>query len=202
MKNKGFIGGLIGFFIGVFFTIIVSIIIVLILNVVGVIRIGDKQTTKCNTNSTYSQKITITEDELMDVYKDVVKNTTYSKFTYGIEDINDDGIEELIIKTGISEADYNYYIYTYDEAYDDSFNHVVLVGDLAGGHSVLYKMDDGTLMHVRGQMGNETVSIYSLENDWLIRKSAKTKNIKGSGSYTIGDEEIELVSNTDLSLFN
>ena len=201
MKNKGFIGGLIGFFIGVFFTIIVSIIIVLILNVVGVIRIGDKQTTKCNTNSTYSQKITITEDELMDVYKDVVKNTTYSKFTYGIEDINDDGIEELIIKTGISEADYNYYIYTYDEAYDDSFNHVVLVGDLAGGHSVLYKMDDGTLMHVRGQMGNETVSIYSLENDWLVRKSTKTSDIKGS-NYTTGDEKIELVSNTDLSLFD
>ena len=71
MKNKGFIGGLIGFFIGVFFTIIVSIIIVLILNVVGVIRIGDKQTTKCNTNSTYSQKITITLLYMLDIIESV-----------------------------------------------------------------------------------------------------------------------------------
>ena len=58
------------------------------------------------------------------------------------------------------------------------------------------------MFYIKWMMVHETVSIYSLENDWLIRKSTKTKNIKGSGSYTIGDEEIELVSNTDLSLFN
>lgn len=65
----------------------------------------------------------------MDVYKDVVKNTAYQKFSYGVDDINNVGIEELIFKTGSSEADYNYYIYTYDESFEDSKNHVVLVGD-------------------------------------------------------------------------
>ena len=201
MKNKSFIGGLIGFFIGAFVTAIVSIIIFVILNVTGLIKTGEKSSVNCITNEYNSQVISITNDELMDVYKDVVKNTTYSKFSYGIEDINDDGIEELIIKTGNNEAEYNYYIYTYDEIFSDSSNHVVLVGDFPGGHSVLYKMDDGTLMHVRGQMGNETVSIYSLENDWLVRKSTKTSDINGS-NYTTGDEKIELVSNTDLSLFD
>ena len=167
MKNKGLAGGLIGFFIGVAVTAIFSVIIFVLLYVFGVINMGDEQTTKCITNKSNSQVISITKDELMDVYKDVVKNTMYQKFTYGVVDINNDGIEELIFKTGSSEADYNYYIYTYDESFEDSKNHVVLVGDLPGGHSALYKMNDGTLMHLRGQMGEETVTIYTLENDWL-----------------------------------
>lgn len=195
MKNKCFAGGMIGFLIGT----IVSIVFFAILYFFGVVKIGDVQFIKCNTNNIYSQKISVSEDELMDVYKDVVKNTAYSSFSYGIEDINNDGIKELILKTGNSEADYNYFVYTYDEAFDDSENHVVLVGDLPGGHSVLYKMNDGTLMHLKGHMGEETVTIYSLENDWLVRKSVKSREI--SGDYTKGDSEIKLISNTNLSLF-
>ena len=136
----------------------------------------------------------------MDVYKEIINETTYNSFSYGVIDINDDGVDELIIKSGDNEADYNYYIYTYDEAYEDSYNHVVLVGEFSGGHSVLYKMNDGTLMHLRGHMGVETVTIYSLENDWLVRKSVVSNNI-GNGNYTKGDKKIELVSGTDLSMF-
>lgn len=200
MKNKGLAGGLIGFFIGVAVTAIFSVIIFVFLYVFGVVKMGDEQTTKCITNKSNSQVISITKDELMDVYKDVVKNTMYQKFTYGVVDINNDGIEELIFKTGSSEADYNYYIYTYDESFEDSKNHVVLVGDLPGGHSALYKMNDGTLMHLRGQMGEETVTIYTLENDWLVRKSVKSRET--SSDYTKGDKEIKMVSNTNLSLFD
>lgn len=50
-------------------------------------------------------------------------------FLMGVDDINNYGIEELIFKTGSNEADYNYYIYTYDESFEDSKNHVALVGD-------------------------------------------------------------------------
>ncbi len=194
MKNKKIVCGLVGFFIGVIITtLIFSIIIVFITK-------SDNKKLSCITSKSYSQKVSISKNNLLDVYKEIINETTYNSFSYGVIDINDDGVDELIIKSGDNEADYNYYIYTYDEAYEDSYNHVVLVGEFSGGHSVLYKMNDGTLMHLRGHMGVETVTIYSLENDWLVRKSVVSNNI-GNGNYTKGDKKIELVSGTDLSMF-
>ena len=194
MKNKKIVCGLVGFFIGVIITtLIFSIIIVFITK-------SDNKKLSCITSKSYSQKISISKNNLLDVYKEIINETTYNSFSYGVIDINDDGVDELIIKSGDNEADYNYYIYTYDEAYEDSYNHVVLVGEFSGGHSVLYKMNDGTLMHLRGHMGVETVTFYSLENDWLVRKSVVSNNI-GNGNYTKGDKKIELVSGTDLSMF-
>ena len=194
MKNKKIVCGLVGFFIGVIITtLIFSIIIVFITK-------SDNKKLSCITSKSYSQKVSISKNNLLDVYKEIINETTYNSFSYGVIDINDDGVDELIIKSGDNEADYNYYIYTYDEAYEDSYNHVVLVGEFSGGHSVLYKMNDGTLMHLRGHMGVETVTIYSLENDWLVRKSVVSNNI-GNGNYTKGDKKIELVSSTDLSMF-
>ena len=194
MKNKKIVCGLVGFFIGVIITtLIFSIIIVFITK-------SDNKKLSCITSKSYSQKVSISKNNLLDVYKEIINETTYNSFSYGVIDINDDGVDELIIKSGDNEADYNYYIYTYDEAYEDSYNHVVLVGEFSGGHIVLYKMNDGTLMHLRGHMGVETVTIYSLENDWLVRKSVVSNNI-GNGNYTKGDKKIELVSGTDLSMF-
>ena len=194
MKNKKIVCGLVGFFIGVIITtLIFSIIIVFITK-------SDNKKLSCITSKSYSQKVSISKNNLLDVYKEIINETTYNSFSYVVIDINDDGVDELIIKSGDNEADYNYYIYTYDEAYEDSYNHVVLVGEFSGGHSVLYKMNDGTLMHLRGHMGVETVTIYSLENDWLVRKSVVSNNI-GNGNYTKGDKKIELVSGTDLSMF-
>ena len=125
---------------------------------------------------------------------------------YSVTDINDDGIPELLIYTGgaignsiISDTN----VYTYDENLGNDYdNYIVFVGTIPGRidkDAILYKMNDGTLLSVIGNMGYEKAAYYSLENDWLIRKSYSSKQVL---EYMTGDKEIVFKPCTDRSLLD
>jgi hypothetical protein len=137
----------------------------------------------------------------MDIYSNYVKGLGEQSY-YGIVDINNDGIYELITKVGTCEADYVFNFYTYDEnLYSDT---AVKIGSISGGNTVLYKMNDNTLMALYGHMGYESIAYYYIDNDWLIRNpnNMSSREINADEDYTTGDQLIELVEASNSTLLN
>lgn len=154
----------------------------------------------------YKQIMTISLSKLMDVYRERVQYFASSPIetNYGIVDINNDNIPELIIKRGSSEAEYECYFYTYDEneKFSDYEDHIVSVGSISCGHTSLYKMNDNTLLMLYAHMGYEETTYFKLENNWLIRTSYNSRVLSDDESYKSGDQSIKLVSSNDDSEFN
>jgi hypothetical protein len=71
-------------------------------------------------------------------------------------DMNQDGTMECILKTGSSEADYQYTIFTMVQ------DELICCGELSGSHATLYTHGSGALVRYAGQMGVYTVDISSL----------------------------------------
>lgn len=158
-----------------------------------------------NDNNYSNAKMTITKSELMNLYKD--KLLSYIKeddnqLEYTIFDINKDNIPELIIKSGDSEATYEFIFYTYNEnnssyAYDD---YVVYAGTSYGGHSSLYETTNKNyLVNLYSHMGSTSGFDLTLENDWIVEKRINEK--VDIDDYLKNSKRIELISYKDTSLF-
>jgi len=153
-------------------------------------------------------KKTISNIELMDLYKNELKNYIPEsgndvQLLYAIVDINKDDILEMIIKTGNTEATYQYIFYTYDEnnsyyAYD---NYLVYAGTIDGGHTSLYEMKQGEyLLSSYAHMSAEIVSYLTLENGWIVdRRISQKINVD---NYQEGDNYIEFNDYQDMSVFD
>jgi hypothetical protein len=154
-----------------------------------------------NNSKIYKQKMTISNSQLMNIYKNLISGLDEQSY-YGIVDINGDGIYELITKTGTCEADYVFNFYTYDENITN--NTFTYIGSISAGHTVLYKMNDNTLMAVRGHMGYENIVYYYLDNAWLIRstENMSSRTVTEDSVYKTGDTLINLTEVSDESLFN
>lgn len=86
---------------------------------------------------------------------------------YYLYDMNQDEIPEFILRTGGSEADYKYTVYTIVEG------KLIHCGDLSGSHSSLYSSDgSGKFVRYEGQMGVYHIDVSTLEGTTL-----KTKKI-------------------------
>lgn len=68
--------------------------------------------------------------------------TMQFNLTYTVYDIDKNGVKELIVKTGICEADYTYEFYTYQDG-------LVLLGTAHAGHSGLYIPNDNNGLYLR-----------------------------------------------------
>lgn len=111
---------------------------------------------------------------VMDYYNSILQNT-YAMYgdgsQYALYDLDKDGIQEIIITAGTSEADWNNSVYTV------SNQAAVMMGSF-GTTVSLYVAEDGNgLYAVHGHMGNET--IYQI-----------TKNGSQLGITTVSQREI------------
>lgn len=72
-------------------------------------------------------------------------------FGYTINDIDKDGIKELIVLTGTCEADYVYRFYTYSDG------KIIFLGSMPGGHIGLYGCDGNGIFGYWSHMGYESL---------------------------------------------
>ena len=181
--------------------IIVLLIILIVLMFMGVI--GKKE--NCS-NRIIAQKSSVDNSQIINYYKSMISDFVGDEHEYSVVDINDDNIPELLIYTNgvigntiIADTS----VYTYDENVgNEDENYIIYVGTITGrldNDTIIYKMNDGTLLSVTGNMGYEKASHFSLENDWLVRKKYSVKNVE---EYTKGDKEITFKTCTDASLLD
>ncbi len=109
-----------------------------------VIKIYDTTTSSDNNDSIYLAYLTQLNKACERVKQDSKNDSTTMEFnpTYTVYDIDKDGIKELIIKTGICEADYTYEFYTYQ-------NGLISLGTTHAGHSGLYIPEDNNGLYLR-----------------------------------------------------
>ncbi len=181
--------------------IILLLIVLVILMFTGVIGKNEK----C-TNEIIKQKSSVETSQIIKYYKSMLGDFEEARHEYSVVDINNDNIPELLIYThGIigNSIIANTNIYTYDENLgNDDNNYIVFVGTINGQFdkdTILYKMNDGTLLSVSGNMGYEITSSYTLVNDWIVRKSYTTKEVE---EYMTGDKEITFKPCTDTSILD
>jgi len=181
--------------------IILLLIVLIVLMFTGVI--GKKE--KC-TDKIINQKSSVEISQIIKYYKSMIADFEDARHEYSVIDINSDSIPELLIYThGIIDNSIiaNTSVYTYDENLgNESENYLVFVGTINGRldkDTIFYKMNDGSLLSVSGNMGYQIVSSYTLENDWIVRKSYYAKEVK---EYMTGDKEIIFKPCTDTSLLD
>lgn len=98
--------------------------------------------------------------------------------TYVLYDIDNNGIKELIINTGTSEANINYEFYTYD-------NGLVSLGSIPGGHSGLAVPDDNNGLYLKyGHMDVSNLYRLTLSNRDIIKQTIyENKNYDYASQY-------------------
>ena len=186
--------------------LIIIILLLIGLNVLMLMGVIGKKENCSNETEIVKQKSSVETSQIIKYYKSMIGNFEKARHEYSVIDINNDNIPELLIYTsGIigNSIVANTNVYTYDENLENKDNnYIVFVGTINGrldNNMILYKMNDGSLLSVSGNMGYEVVSSYVLENDWLVRKNYSAKEVS---EYTIGDKEITFKPCTDMSLLD
>ena len=129
-------------------------------------------------------------------YQEKNKEENGAITSYALTDINKDGIQELIILHGTSNADYEYVFYTYQN------NQIIKLG-ATSGNSDLYEMyQDKYLKQVRVSMGHETVSNIKIENNKIIVKEISSRELGVNELYEEGDEFIQFHKSNSLENLN
>lgn len=101
------------------------------------------------------------EDNSLTAYQNYISYLGGDTF-YSLYDMDENGVQELIIRTGTCEADYKYLFYTYDEK-------IVYCGEAHAGHSGLAIPDEGLgLLLCYQQMGYSSRWLLTLENNTII----------------------------------
>ena len=196
--------------------ILVSVLIIL-LSICSIIVIslylfgGNKN--KMNTkNSKQDTNNNINGDVIYQAYKNVVEeaneeaNSNSSEMMimdveYGLVDINNDNVKELILFKGTSSSDYEFIFYTYKE------NEVTKLGELSAPSSVIYKMNNENYLRiVNSRGGSEQVwNVYFSDGNFQVKDLGYRElsfEDEMNGNFTVGDEMINLYDGTDLSKLN
>ena len=165
----------------------------------------DNNNDKSLTTNDISQKSSISKSQILSYYKDKISDLS-SDNQYSVVDINNDDIPELFIYvTGVigNQIIADTSVYTYDENKgNEDNNYIVYVGSISGridNNTILYKMNDGSLLSVYGHMGYESIAYFKLQNDWLVRTDFSSKE---TNDYMLGDTEIQFMSCDDTSLID
>ena len=163
-----------------------------------------------STSKSKAQKSSVDTATILGYYKDrflsIPSKSSDIESKYAIEDINNDGIPEFITYTGgfldhIILGEFS--IYTYDENTGVApYHYIVSAGTLQGRYgfnTILYKMNDGTLLSLYAIGGYEEASYYKLENAWLVKTNYTYRE---TTNYIKGDKEIKFVDWSDTSLID
>lgn len=142
----------------------------------------------------------LTEEKNIDYssYQKLLDETVKSSgvyCTYSMYDINNDGIRELILKTGNGELNYVYYFYTLDQSLKPK-----KIGALSARHSVLYgnEKEPGLIM-VTGSRGMQNVSTIKATNE-NIKKEVFLEGSIGDGNYYKNSLPLSVCYITDKTL--
>lgn len=134
-------------------------------------------------------------EKLKALYKDILDNYTKDEGTmYTLADIDKDGIAELIIRNGNFEVEYIFYFYKLID------NKLELIGSVDAGHTTLYLMENEKyLMSIYENMGYETVSNISIENNKIKYEQVLQKESGAIEDLPKGDILLELYELQDVS---
>lgn len=125
----------------------------------------------------------------------------YSEYLiYMVYDIDKNGVLELLLQTGTSEADYVYEVYTIQ---DESS---VYLGELPGGHSVFYADENGGtenyIIRCAAHMSGESVSYVYLENGVLSEEEILSREVPANDTYYSNPYPLEYAYITDKALLD
>lgn len=119
-------------------------------------------------------------------YKNVLSNTEYKYeeymggdyLEYGLCDMDGDGILELIVKEGTSEADFVWRVYTISETGAKD------VGSFGGSHSVLYTDSEPGILCAHGQMGHEEIERITYDGQYISVQTLISQDLADGEEYT------------------
>lgn len=133
-------------------------------------------------------------DQMLEKYRDSMGEY----LSYGLYDIDGDGIKELLLQDGTCEADYKYIIYTIENGESE------YLGEISGSHTVFYADESGGeedyIIQVQGHMGYETVSHVWIQNGTVETSQISNRELQPDESYYFNSYPIQMESITDKSL--
>lgn len=123
----------------------------------------------------------------IDYYNSILQNT-YAMYgdgsQYALYDLDKDGIQEMIITAGTSEADWNNFVYTV------SNQAAVMMGSF-GTTVSLYVAEDGNgLYAVHGHMGNETIYQITKNGTQLGIATLSQRELSETEDYYSNENEV------------
>ena len=147
------------------------------------------------------EEISANNDDLIkEEYKKVIKNLKKNEEeTYAVSDINLDGIKELIIITGLSEADKTIHVYSFANG------KIVSCGSTWSTHSTYFEEENKNfLIRLTYIQGGETLSYLSLENDKLKEEVVYRKNVLNGEQFETSHSQkaIEFININNLSIID
>lgn len=149
-------------------------------------------------------KSSVNVSDVINDYKKILKEKKNSN--YYLYDMNSDGIPELFIVSGESEATKEISVYTYTDNPNLKYaDDIVNVGIFGCGHGNIYLSNDGQLVIFFAHMGYQHYTYYKLENDWLVRTYySGDEYIEAGNEYRPPENVKEMITipSSDLSLFD
>ena len=136
------------------------------------------------------------------VYAPIVEQALedYGKYnTYALWDIDRDGIQELFILCGHSEADYMYEVYTVSDG------NAAYMGEFSGSHTALYgPEEDGEPYITAAQchMDWETIYHVSMADGKITSEQISQREVPGGADYYTNPNELPYADVSDLSLLD
>lgn len=151
-----------------------------------------------------NNKSSVNVSDVINDYKKILKEKKNSN--YYLYDMNSDGIPELFIVSGDSEATKEISVYTYTDNPNLKYaDDIVNVGIFGCGHGNIYLSNDGKLVIFFAHMGYQHYTYYKLENDWLVRTYySGDEYIEAGNEYRPPENVKEMITipSSDLSLFD
>lgn len=151
-----------------------------------------------------NNKSSVNVSDVINDYKKILKEKKNSN--YYLYDMNSDGIPELFIVSGDSEATKEISVYTYTDNPNLKYaDDIVNVGIFGCGHGNIYLSNDGQLVIFFAHMGYQHYTYYKLENDWLVRTYySGDEYIEAGNEYRTPENVKEMITipSSDLSLFD
>jgi hypothetical protein len=134
---------------------------------------------------------------------DNVLNDTCTRFaetmggdylTYGLVDLDGDGVLELLVKEGTCEADFIWQVYTIGETGAKS------IGAFGGSHSVLFTNDEPGVLCLHGQMGVEEIERITYDGQYISSSIIQSRELAPGEDYSEPGTRVPIALITDSSL--
>ena len=128
-------------------------------------------------------------------------DATYGEYNdYYLDDIDGDGVKELLLQEGTCEADYMYQVYTIANG------SAVYLGELSGGHTVFFEDTEGgngsSILLMQAHMGYERISRVTLSNGSLSEEEISERELGEEEEYFDNGAPLPEAAVTDHSLLN
>lgn len=135
-------------------------------------------------------------------YRNVLQNTEYEYeetmggdyLTYGLCDLDGDGVLELLVLEGTCEADFVWQVYTVGEMGAQQ------VGSFGGGHSMLYLDEEDGVLCVYGQMGHERIDRITYDGQYLTTRTLIEQDLADGEAYSVPGSPMALNLISDPSM--